>query len=113
MGLLRRDARDRMDFETFFGHPFIKVTVPASPPPPPPPPPVTSNPITVPSPVKTAEAVKTGSSLPEAGVKLMTPKNSAPNLAAMVARQTPPTNVVARCRRSYKTFLRRFDLCSR
>lgn len=46
-GLLRRDARERIDFETFFNHVFIKVEPKAPPPPPPPPPP--TKPVTVPT----------------------------------------------------------------
>ena len=96
MGLLRRDARDRIDFETFFNHSFIKIAAAASPPPPPPPPPPPSHPITVPSAVKGVEDVKAGSSLPEGGAKLLAPKMSAPNLAALATRHSPPMTVVAR-----------------
>jgi serine/threonine-protein kinase ULK/ATG1 len=96
MGLLRRDARDRIDFDTFFNHAFIKVAA-ASPPPPPPPPPPPSHPISVPTPGAAAlEEVKAVSSFPESGLKLFAPKNSAPNLMALGARHTPPMALVSR-----------------
>ena len=96
MGLLKRDARERIDFETFFNHAFIAVTSPPPPPPPPPPPAPTSQPITVPSTTSVGQdCSKAGSSLPETGMKLLAPKNSAPNLVAL-GRQTKPVAMVSR-----------------
>jgi hypothetical protein len=106
-GLLRREPRDRMNFETFFDHAFIKAETQLPPPPPPPPPP--SKPIVMPlhatSPTGTeAEVLHTrtvsliaptnslgGTSLPEGASHLAPQKNSAP--AAGVSK---PIGVVGR-----------------
>ena len=72
----------------------VPPTAPSVKPHAPPPPP--SHPITVPSAVKGVEDVKAGSSLPEGGAKLLAPKMSAPNLAALATRHSPPMTVVAR-----------------
>ena len=84
-GLLKRDAKDRLDFNTFFHHSFIrppKAQPPAEAPmaPPPPPAPV-SVPVTVPS-----SAPVSNSS---------TPKNSVPS---SVPGALPPSPVAAICK---------------
>ena len=89
-GLLKRDAKDRLDFNTFFHHSFIRppclqATQPAEAPmaPPPPPAPV-SVPVTVPS-----SAPVSNSS---------TPKNSVPS---SVPGALPPSPVAAMCKYIY------------
>ena len=72
-GLLKRDARDRLDFDTFFNHTFIRPPPPIAPPQPP-----VTKPVNVPS-----SAPVSNSS---------TPKNSVPT---SVPGALPPSPVVA------------------
>lgn len=72
-GLLKRDARDRIDFDTFFNHPFIRPVVPAAPPPPPTPPVSTGSKR---SPPPSSQPVNVPSSAPVSNST--TPRNSAP-----------------------------------
>ena len=75
-GLLKRDARIRMDFDTFFNHPFIRPAVPA-----PPPQPTPSQPVNVPS-------------NPSSVSNSTTPRNSAPcNSGPAVPGALPPSPV--------------------
>ena len=68
-GLLKRDARDRIDFDTFFNHPFIRPAVPAAPPPPPSPKVGVASGVSAPVNVPTSSAPVSNST---------TPRNSAP-----------------------------------
>ncbi|XP_049863431.1 serine/threonine-protein kinase unc-51 isoform X1 [Schistocerca gregaria] len=67
MGLLRRNARDRMNFDTFFNHPFLKRHSEPVPTPAPPPPPSCTLPGELPpSPATLFAPVAAASSLPRA-----------------------------------------------
>ena len=76
-GLLKRDARHRIDFDTFFNHPFIRPAVPAAPPPPPTQP---TQPVNVPS-------------NPSSVSNSTTPRNSAPCSGPAVPGALPPSPV--------------------
>jgi len=72
-GLLKRDARERIDFETFFNHPFIRPAVPVAPPPPPTP----TKPVNVPTSAPVSNST--------------TPRNSAPCSGGQEHRGPPPS----------------------
>jgi serine/threonine-protein kinase ULK/ATG1 len=73
-GLLKRDARERIDFETFFNHPFIRPAVPVAPPPPPTP----TKPVNVPTSAPVSNST--------------TPRNSAPCSGGQEHRGPPPSS---------------------
>ena len=72
-GLLKRDARDRIDFDTFFNHPFIRPEAPAAPPLPP----VTITAPTTAAVTKPVNVPSASSSTPVSNST--TPRNSAPS----------------------------------
>jgi len=83
MGLLKRNAADRLDFDAFFNHPFIRPPPPPLDPPSPPPPP--------PQPAKTTTAatgpVSIGTRRNGAAAAVATPQQATPTPAS--AASTP------------------------
>ena len=87
LGLLKRNAADRLDFEAFFNHAFIRPPPPLNPPCPPPPPPQNTGPVAI---ARKASGGATPQATPSAGTSASsTPKCATTPTRAMAIAGSP------------------------